>query len=110
MIHGQSMQQPFARGRQPDIHLAPVLFRHASRRRSAFAQPVDQLDRAVVPDLQARSQLADGGSHLRRQSLDREQQLVLLRLQAVRARRFLAISQEPADLMTEFRQRAKPGW
>ena len=74
-----------------------------------FAQPVDQLDGAVMPDLQALSQFADGGRHFRRQTLDRQQQLVLLRFQAVSARRFLAVAQEPADVITEFRQRAKAG-
>lgn len=57
-----------------------------------------------MPDLQARRELPDGGDSFRRQTLDRQQQLVLLRFDAVRPRRFLAVAQETPDVMTEFRQ------
>ncbi len=109
MLHAQRAQQALARRGQPDAHLAPVLIRNAARDCAAVAQPVDQLDCAVMPDLQAPGELLNGGSHPGWEPLDSQQQLVLLRLQSVRPGGFLAVSQKPADLMTELRQCAVSG-
>ena len=109
MFHGQRMQQPFAGRGQTDVDLATVFCRYAPHDRSTLAQTVDQLNGAVMPDLQPGGQLADGGYDLRRQSCDREQKLVLLRFKTVGARRFLAVAEKTPDVVSKFRQRAKAG-
>jgi len=60
-----------------------------------------QLDGAVVADLQALGESADGGRHSRWQSLESEQSLMLLRLDAGCACGVLAEIQEAADFVTE---------
>jgi hypothetical protein len=60
-----------------------------------------QLDGAVVADLQALGESADGGRNSQRQSLKSEQSLMLLRLNAGGASRVLAEIQEAADFVTE---------
>jgi hypothetical protein len=60
--------------------------------------------------LQALGQLADGRPGIVGEASQSQQQLVLLRLQAVLAGRFRAELQEAANLVAEFRQRAVFGW
>ncbi len=60
-----------------------------------------QFDRAVVADLQALGESADGGRHSRWQPLESEQSLMLLRLNAGCAGGILAEIQEAADFVAE---------
>lgn len=63
-----------------------------------------------MAELHAPGQFVNGRIDPGRKSLDRQQELVLLRLQAARPGGLLAISQEPADLMTKLGQGAVLGW
>jgi len=45
-----------------------------------LAGAIEQLDQAVMFELQALGEVADGGSHARRQSFERYQELIMLRL------------------------------
>jgi hypothetical protein len=65
---------------------------------------VDQLDHAVVPELQPVGQLADGGPVAVGESLERQQEDVLLRGQPVAADGLLAEAQIAADREPELRQ------
>jgi hypothetical protein len=67
-------------------------------------QAVDQLDRAVVLNLQPLRERADGRLLSARQPADREQQL-LRRLEPRRPRRLLAESQKTADPVTKLPER-----
>ncbi len=60
-----------------------------------------QFDCAVVADLQALGESANGGRHSRWQSLESEQSLMLLRLDAGGAGGVLAEIQEAADFVAE---------
>ncbi len=67
---------------------------------------VDQLDRAVMPELQALGEFAHSGVGVFRETFDRQHKLMLLRLYARLARFFLTDAQKTADLVSEFRERA----
>jgi len=58
-----------------------------------------------MPDLQPLRDFVNGRSGAVRESFDRQQKLVLLRLDIARPRRFLAVSQKSADLMAKLGQR-----
>ncbi len=72
--------------------------------------PVDQADDRMVLELELPGQRSDRGEAVRRQALDAEEKLVLLRLQSFGARRILAEDQEPADQMAEARERRVVGF
>ncbi len=64
-------------------------------------EPVDQLDRTVMPDQHSPGERADGRSFAARQALESEQQLILLRLEARLASRSSAEIQEAANGVAE---------
>ena len=69
-------------------------------------KPVDETHGAVMADVQTLGQCADRRRCVWRQPLQREQQLVLLRIEPARAGRFLTEGEKPADLVAEFGERA----
>ena len=69
-------------------------------------QPVAQLDSAVMLDLQSLGQYTDRHLGLTWQSLDRQQRLMLLRLDASDAHGLLAKIQEPANFVPKISQRS----
>ncbi len=71
----------------------------------ARLQAIDQLDRAVMLDLQAFRQRPDGCTLPAAQALYRQERLMLLRLQTSGTRRLLAEVQETPDLVAKFPQR-----
>jgi len=72
--------------------------------------PIDQADDRMVLELELPGQRSDRGEAVRRQALDAEEELMLLRLQSLGARGVFAEDQEPADEMTEARQRRVVGF
>src|SRR5580698_6204754 len=71
----------------------------------ASREPVHQLDRAVMLNLQSLRQFADPWPNPFRQSLERQHQLVLMGLNTRRSRRLLAEMQEFSNLVPQLRQR-----
>ena len=69
----------------------------------------DQRHHAVVLRLQTLGQLGDAGPAPARKAAQLQQQLVLLRGAAVRARQFLAGAQEAPELVAEVRQQLDIG-
>jgi hypothetical protein len=65
-------------------------------------QPINQLNRTMMPKLEALGQLTNRGFPPGRQALEREQQLVLLGDKACLACRLLAKAQKAPDLITNF--------
>jgi len=101
MVHGQTAQYAPARWCQPDQHFAFVSGTLYPRNGPGRYQPVDQFDRAVMPDEKPGRDFADGGLYALRQAVHSEQQLMLLRLDAVFARGRLAEVKKLADLAPE---------
>jgi len=83
----------------PVVERVSVAAHHAER-----GQAVDELDHGVVLELELPGEGADRRQVVGGQPLDRQQQLVLLRLEAGVACRLLAERQKAADQMAEKRQ------
>ncbi len=64
-----------------------------------------ELDGRVVADLETLGERTDRGFQFRRRAGDREERLVLLRLDSGRARRAFAEIQETANFVAEIRER-----
>jgi len=71
---------------------------------TARLHAVDDLDRAVMPQLEALAEPPVGRRRARRHAAHGEQELVLLRLEAGGAGRLLAEAEEAAELVAELRQ------
>jgi hypothetical protein len=69
---------------------------------AVLRQAIDEADGAVMADEQMLGQLSDGRAVPVRKSSDGEQDLVLLRLEALGPGRLFAEVEEAADLVTEF--------
>jgi hypothetical protein len=80
MLQGQPSEDAFAARTKVNINLTPVFLAQGSAYESSSGQPIDQLDRAVMLDLQSfreiRNTSAPGAGH----ALYSKQELVLLRL------------------------------
>src|SRR6185295_18408635 len=93
-----------AASRERDPDKAAILHRPYPPNEAATLHPVDELDDAVMGDLQPLRDVADGriaGG----QALHGEEQLVLLRLEAGLACRLLAEMKEPPELVSEVGKR-----
>ena len=80
-------------------HFAAVLAAALAADIPSRGQPVDQFNRAVMLNLQALRQFADAGANPCGQSLERQHELVLARLQPGVASGLFAEMQEAADLV-----------
>ncbi len=69
--------------RQSHPHFAPILGAHSSGDRTRLLQSVDQFQSAVRLNVQARSKFTDGRLYAFWKSVNRQQQLVLLRFETV---------------------------
>ncbi len=105
MEHRQETQQRLAARGEPNEHVPTVVVRSSPPDETASLHTVDQFDGAVVLDLQALRQDADRRLTTLWHSLQREQQLVLLGLEARRTCCTLAEMQKPPELVTELGQR-----
>ncbi len=65
-------------------------------------QPINELDRTMMPKLESLGQLTDRGFPPGRQSLERKQELVLLRHETCLACRLLAKVQKTPNLIANF--------
>jgi len=101
----ETLQHPPALRGEPDIDLAPVALPPLAPDEAPALQAIDQLDRAVVLDLEPLRQLADRRLPIRRQPPQRQEQLVLLRLETDGARCLLAPAQELPEPVPELGKR-----
>src|SRR2546428_7064282 len=92
--------------REVHEHPPPVGSSPRSADQASRLHAVDELDCGVVLDLQPLGNEPDRGVHPRGHALHREQELVLLRLETDRSGRAFAETLEPAQLITELRQRS----
>jgi hypothetical protein len=102
MRNAQSPQDPFAVRRDAQRRLSPFVHGCSTFDEVAFDGALDELDGAMVLDLQPLRHGSDGwflGGPKRRQN---KQQLMLLRFNLRRARLRFAEVQEAADLVTKF--------
>ena len=106
MRQGKFAQDRAPGRRQADPHLALVAGAGVPGDRTAALQTVDEFDRAVMLNEQPRRDFADGRLSLLRQAVHREQQLVLLRLDAVFPGLGFAKVQKPPDLPAKLGQGA----
>ena len=72
---------------------------------TSLHQPINLLNRTMMPNLESLGQLTDRCFSPGGQSLERKQQLVLLRHETCLACRLLAKMEKPSNLVTKFRQR-----
>lgn len=91
---------------EPQQDLAPIFAAARSFQKAVGFQAINELDGAVVLDLQAFGEDADGGVVGSGQSFDGEERLILLRLNSGGAGGLLAQILKAAYLVAEFRQRA----
>jgi len=94
---GEALDQRFAAAGEADFHPAAVGDRGLAADELALRQPVHQAYRAVVPQVEALGQFADRDVIAAGKALDRQQGLVLLRLQAGRLRRVLTEVEKTAQ-------------
>ena len=105
MMHGQLPEDRLAVPGEVDEDLAAIPGVPSPSDQAAVDQAVDELDGAVVTELEPLGDLADGRDPARREPLHGEEQLVLLGLEPGRPRRLLAEVQEAADLVPELGER-----
>jgi hypothetical protein len=101
VLERKAAENVFASRRQTYQHAAAVNRVGRTLDETMSRHPVDQLDRAMVPNLEPLSNLADRCSVVHGEPLDRQQQLMLLRLEAGRASHFIAEMQEATDQQPE---------
>jgi chloride channel protein, CIC family len=98
----QLVDQRFAPRGQRHVHAPAIHFRWRASHQSAFGEPVDQADGAVVPQVQALGQGADGhGIGATGETLQREQRLMLLRWDSGVVRRLFAEPEKPAQRVAQ---------
>ena len=95
-------------GRQLYQHLAMVLMPVPPRHRSLLREPVHQFHRAVMAKTELLGKRMNRRTRPGRQSLDRQQKLMLLWLYPSGTRSIFGEMQELPDSMPEFRKPAKP--
>jgi hypothetical protein len=106
MQHIEFPQKLFSEWRHFQQDLAGVRLAVLPRNRTVSYQPVRQLDGAVMPQAKPGRHGRDSGTNPLRQPLNGEQQLMLLRLDPVRSRGFLAEVQKLANPVSECRDLA----
>lgn len=102
MVHRELMEDRLAARREAHEHLPPVGFTSLADDQPARHKPIDELDSAVVANLQALGDGRDGWLYPFGQALDRQQKLMLLRLDPRRTGRLLAEVQEAPDRVAKF--------
>ncbi len=104
MVERELAQNLLALGRQRDEDLAAIVERMLTAHQSGGREPVDEFHRTVMFDLEPLGQFTNPWSKDRRKSLQRQHELMLLRLQAGVTRRPLAKMEKSADLIANLRQ------
>jgi hypothetical protein len=106
MKGGQATQHGFALRRQAEQHLSTIAVAAFALQEATLLQLVAECHGRVMLDAEALGNRADGRAHARGQAAHGQQQLMLLRLDARRARRLLAERQEPTHLVAKGCQQA----
>jgi hypothetical protein len=102
--NGETAQDRSAGGSEPNPDFALIFDTRSSRNRATCLEPIHQFNGAVVLDKKTRGNFPDSGLYAFGKSLDCEQQLVLLRFDAVFFCQCLAEVKELADLTPELGQ------
>ena len=92
-------------GSERKQNFAPIFLATCAMRKSTSFQAIHQLYSAVVADLHAAGQLANGWTDTGRHAFDRQHELVLASLQTSLLHHLFAEVKKAADLVTELRQR-----
>ncbi|HVR17195.1 MAG TPA: hypothetical protein VMS25_12615 [Candidatus Limnocylindrales bacterium] len=103
MVQRKCLEKLFAVASQLDENLPAVVGAAQAAEQAALDQTVDQFHRAVMLELHPFGQNSDGRFKTLRQTANREQQLMLLRLDASFTRCVFAETQEATDLIAKFR-------
>ena len=98
---GEPPDRILALGGQPDPNLAPVAIAANAFRQAALRQSVGQANGAVMPDQQMPGDFSYGGTIRAYKRPDRQQELMLLRLEALGPGRLFAEMEKAADLKPE---------
>lgn len=102
---GQLAENRLAVRGNPHQYPAPIGGVNLAHDQSLLVEAINQADGAVMTDVEAIGEGADGWRSASRQPLQGQQQLVLLRVQPVGTSGAFAERQEPADLVTELGER-----
>jgi hypothetical protein len=103
VMERQLHQDLFTPWRKFEQHFAPIVASTLPPDVPGTGEPVCEFDGAVMLDLQALREFADPGSNIRRQTLQRQHQLMLARLQTYGTHRLFAEREEIADFKAQFR-------
>jgi hypothetical protein len=106
MKRGQRREQALACRCQRKQHLAPIRTAACAAHEVASLELVDQRDRRVVTNHEPLGDRPDSRPCVERKSAQRQEQLMLLRLDACGARGLLAERQERTDLEAKRRERS----
>lgn len=106
MMQREGAENAFALRQEANEYFTAVLFAAMAPYVSVTLETVDQLHRAVMPQLHPIGKGSDRGAEVRGKPFDGQQQLVLLGIKPCLAGSQLAEVQEASNLMAEFRQRA----
>jgi hypothetical protein len=105
MKERKEWQEGLSARREPYEHAPAVALASNSPDEAAGLHAIDELDGAVVLDLQTLRQETDGRLPTFRHAFEGEKKLVLLRLKARRTRGSFAEAHEPAELIAKLGQR-----
>jgi hypothetical protein len=108
MVPGKPLKNAPSWDGETHQHLAVVLWRALPAHQAAPRHPIHHLDSAVVAQEQPLGQASDGHALPAGDSTQRQQQLMLLRLEANGSRSGFAKVQETPELVAEFRQGLLP--
>ena len=104
MVQGKLPQHLFSLWSQGKPYFAAVFTHAMPLDKAAGREPVYQLNRTVMSNLQPLGQFADPWAHPSRQPLQGKHELMLVRLKTSHAGSLLAEVKKTADLITQFRQ------
>ena len=105
MRNGKQSQKLVGATRQPQRHPSRVVLARRAANPTLRFETIDEFYRRVVPDLQTLGQGANGDLPSQAASLDGQKRLMLLRLDAGRARRFFAEIQKAANFVAQVGKR-----
>lgn len=101
---GELFEKPAAFGRDLDEDFSPIKLARALYHKPVFDRAIDELDSAVVLNLEPLGETADRRPKVILQPPNGEQQLVLLRLESHFASARLAEGEKSTDAVPNFRK------
>jgi len=105
MVQGKLPQHLFSLWSQGKPYFAAVFTHAMPLDKAAGREPVYQLNRTVMSNLQPLGQLSDSWANLCGQPFQGKHELMLVRLQTSHTGSLLTEMKKTADLITQFRQR-----